>query len=205
MSDQDSLAPRAAAPEHRRMRFAPLALALLLAAPAFAQAPAPPQSQASRDLDRAFEALREAPDERGAHMAEMAIRQIWSRQASAAVALLLNRGIRNLRAGQPGDALEDFDAAITLAPLVADAWHWRAQAHQQVGDRVAAAGDLRECLRLEPRHFAALVSLSRLQEEAGDARGALRSYEAALAIHPRLPGGAERLRELTRAAEGEEM
>ncbi|WPB85667.1 tetratricopeptide repeat protein [Sediminicoccus rosea] len=187
------------------MRFAPLALALLLAPPAFAQAPTPPQSQASRDLDRAFEALREAPDERGAHMAEMAIRQIWARQASAAVALLLNRGIRNLRAGQPGDALEDFDAAITLAPLVADAWHWRAQAHQQVGDRVAAAGDLRECLRLEPRHFAALVSLSRLQEEAGDARGALRSYEAALAIHPRLPGGAERLRELTRAAEGEEM
>lgn len=63
-------------------------------------------------------------------MAEMAIRQIWSRQASAAVALLLNRGIRNLRANQPDDALEDFDAAITLAPLVADAWHWRAQAYQ---------------------------------------------------------------------------
>jgi tetratricopeptide (TPR) repeat protein len=170
-----------------------------------APSPSPQQSQAARDLDRAFEALREAPDERGAHMAEMAIRQIWARQASAAVALLLNRGIRNLRANQPGDALEDFDAAITLAPLAADAWHWRAQANQLVGDRVAAAGDLRECLRLEPRHFAALVSLSRLQEEAGDARGALLSYEAALAIHPRLPGGAERLRELTRAAEGEEM
>jgi tetratricopeptide (TPR) repeat protein len=192
------------------MRFPLLALALLLLAgpPGWAQTPppaTPSPTPAARDLDRAFEALREAPDERGAHMAEMAIRQIWARQASAAVALLLNRGIRNLRAGQPGDALEDFDAAITLAPLAADAWHWRAQANQQVGDRVAAAGDLRECLRLEPRHFAALVSLSRLQEEAGDARGALRSYEAALAIHPRLPGGAERLRELTRAAEGEEM
>lgn len=186
------------------MRFA---IILLLAGfPAWAQTPAPaPQTQSPRDLDRAFEALREAPDERGAHMAEMAIRQIWARQASAAVALLLNRGIRNLRANQPGDALEDFDAAITLAPLAADAWHWRAQANQLVGDRVAAAGDLRECLRLEPRHFAALVSLSRLQEEAGDARGALRSHEAALAIHPRLPGGAERLRELTRAAEGEAM
>lgn len=182
-------------------------LALLLGASAsHAQTPPPlAQGQPARDLDRAFEALREAPDERGAHMAEMAIRQIWARQASAAVALLLNRGIRNLRANQPGDALEDFDAAIILAPQAADAWHWRAQAHQRVGDRVAAAGDLRECLRLEPRHFAALVSLSRLQEEAGDARGALRSHEAALAIHPRLAGGAERLRELTRAAEGEEM
>ena len=180
------------------MRAWPLLL-LLLAAPALAQ-PAPP-----RDLDRAFEALREAPDERGAHMAEMAIRQIWSRQASAAVGLLLNRGVRNLRANQAGDALEDFDAAITLAPQVADAWHWRAQAFAIVGDRVAAATDLRECLRLEARHFAALASLSRLQEEAGDLRGALRSHEAALAIHPRLAGGAERLRELTRLAEGEAM
>lgn len=183
------------------MRRIFLALALLgLALPAQSQ-PRPPE----RDLDRAFEALRDAPDERGAHMAEMAIRQIWSRQATAAIGLLLNRGIRNLRANQADDALEDFDAAITLAPAVADAWHWRAQAHAMAGDRVAAATDLRECLRLEPRHFAALVSLSRLQEEAGDHRGALRSHEAALAIHPRLAGGAERLRELRRRAEGEEM
>ena len=178
---------------------------LLLTSHLLAQTAAPAQTPAARDLDRAFEALREAPDDRGAQMAEAAIRQIWSRQASAAVALLLNRGIRNLRANQPDDALEDFDAAITLAPLVADAWHWRAQAYAMAGDRLAAATDLRECLRLEPRHFLALVSLSRLQEEAGDLRGALRSYETALAIHPRLSGGAERLRELTRLAEGEEM
>jgi len=185
------------------MRRMFLVLALLgLALPALAQ---PTRPGAERDLDRAFEALREAPDDRGAHVAEMAIRQIWSRQATAAIALLLNRGIRNLRANQPDDALEDFDAAITLAPLVADAWHWRAQAHAIAGDRVAAATDLRESLRLEPRHFAALGSLSRLQEEAGDYRGALRSHEAALAIHPRLTGGAERLRELRRRAEGEAM
>jgi Tfp pilus assembly protein PilF len=138
-------------------------------------------------------------------MAEGVIRQLWSRQATAAVALLLNRGIRNLRGNNAGDALDDFDAAIVLAPSLADAWHWRAQAHAASGDSAAAAADLRECLRLEPRHFPALVTLSRLQEEAGDARGALRSFEAALAIHPRMTGGAERLRELTRAAEGEEM
>ncbi|WP_424811066.1 hypothetical protein [Roseococcus sp. YIM B11640] len=186
------------------MRRVLLAL-LLLASPAWAQtAPAPP-SQAQRDLERAFEALREAPDERGALAAEAIIRQVWARQATASVALLINRGVRNLRAGQPGDALEDFDAAITLSPSLADAWHWRAQANAQVGDRVAAAGDLRECLRLDPRHFPALLSLSRLQEEAGDFAGALRSQEAAMAIHPYLPGGNERLRDLRRRAEGEEM
>ncbi len=34
--------------------------------------------------------------------------------------------------------------------------------------------------------------------------GALRSHETVLAIHPLLPGGAERLRELRRAAEGDD-
>jgi tetratricopeptide (TPR) repeat protein len=183
-------------------------LALLLLAPAAlaqpgAQTGAP--NPAQRDLDRAFEALRDATDDRGAQMAEAAIRQIWGRQATAAVGLLLNRGVRNLRANQADDALEDFDAAITLAPTLADAWHWRAQAYAMAGDRVAAAADLRECLRLDPRHFPALISLSRLQEEAGDFRGALLSHETVLAMHPRLAGGNERLRELLRRAEGEEM
>ncbi|MBS7810831.1 tetratricopeptide repeat protein [Roseococcus pinisoli] len=182
------------------MRRALLAF-LLLAPAAFAQ----PADQAARDLDRAFEALREAPDERGAQLAEAAIRQIWSRQATPAVALLINRGVRNLRARQADDALEDFDAAITLAPTLPDAWQWRAQAYALAGDRVAAAADLRECLRLDPRHFPALISLSRLQEDAGDYRGALRSHEAVLAMHPRLPAGEERLRELRRKAEGEAM
>lgn len=168
------------------------------------QSPAAPELM-QRELDRAFDALRTAPDEAGGRMAEAAVRQLWSRQATPAVALLLNRGIRTLRGGQPADALEDFDAAILLEPALADAWHWRAQAHAAVGDRQGAAADLRESLRLEPRHFAALVTLSRLQEEARDAPGALRSFRAALEIHPHLPGGPARLRELVRAAEGEAM
>jgi tetratricopeptide (TPR) repeat protein len=182
-------------------------LGLLGAAPALSQ-PAPPPTRAGQpaaELDRAFAALADAPDERGAAMAEAAIRQLWARQASAAVGLLLNRGVRNLRGDQGTEALEDFDAALTLAPSLADAWHWRAQAHAQVGDAAAAAADLAECLRLEPRHFPALVTLARLQEEAGDHRGALRSFEAVLAINPRLPGGSARLADLRRRAEGEAM
>jgi hypothetical protein len=60
-------------------------------------------------------------------------------------------------------------------------------------------------LRLEPRHFIALQSLSRLQTEAGDAAGALRSMEAALALYPAMPGGAEALRRLRRAVAGEAL
>ena len=203
---------------------------LLLGAPStLAQAPAPPQgppaarsphgsaggalppvgprgAEARRaELERAFEALRTAPDEGGAMLVEGRIRQLWSSAATPSVSLLMNRGMRNMQAQLPAEALEDFDAALTLAPEYAEAWLLRAQAHARAGDPVAAARDLQEVLRLEPRHWIALLSLSALQDEAGDAEGALRSLQAALAINPHMPGGADRLREMRRKAEGDAL
>jgi tetratricopeptide (TPR) repeat protein len=210
----------------------PLALLLLLPIAALAQPPTgqpptgqpptgqpptgqaptgqPPLSPAARaadarraELDRAFEALRTAPDEVGAALVEARIRSLWAQSASPSVTLLLRRGARNVEAQLPAEALEDFDAAITLQQDFADAWFLRAQAHARAGDSAAAARDLQEALRLEPRHWMALLSLSALQDEAGNAMGALRTLEAALAINPRMPGGQERLREQRRKAEGD--
>lgn len=178
--------------------------ALLLATPARAQAPRGAEARKA-ELDRAFAALRDAPDAAGAALVEARIRALWSQAASPAVLLLLRRGLRNLEAEQPADAVEDLDAAIVLGPDSADAWHLRAQAHARGGDPVAAAGDLREALRLEPRHWGALLTLAALQEERGDGEGALRSLDAAQAIHPQLAGLAERRRALRRKVEGDAL
>jgi tetratricopeptide (TPR) repeat protein len=169
--------------------------------------PAGPRGAEARraELDRAFEALRTAPDESGATLVEGRIRQLWASAATPSVTLLMNRGMRNMQAQLPAEALEDFDAALTLAPEFTEAWLLRAQAHSRAGDSVAAARDLQEALRLEPRHWVALLSLSALQDEAGDAAAALRSLRAALAINPRMPNGANRLRDLRRKAEGDEL
>jgi tetratricopeptide (TPR) repeat protein len=157
------------------------------------------------ELDRLFEALRDAPDGSGAHLVEQRIRAVWAQAVSPAAALLLRRGARNLQANEPGEALEDFDAALVLEPGAADLWLMRSRALSRLGDRAAAARDLQEALRLEPRHFGALVALAELQDEAGDAAGALRSFDAALALHPRMPGAEERRRELQRRAEGDAL
>lgn len=188
---------------HRRA-----ALLLILASPAAARAQ--PAAQERRDprraeMDRLFEALRDAPDEAGGALVEQRIRALWAEAASPATVLLLRRGVRNMSARVADEALEDFDAALVLSPGAAEAWHLRAQAHAALNDAAAAARDLQEALRLEPRHFGALMTLSALQEERGDHQAALRSLEAALALHPRMRGGAERRRELRRRAFGEEM
>jgi tetratricopeptide (TPR) repeat protein len=189
------------------MRAALLSLVLLLP-PGLADAqprPAPNRGpEAGRgDLDTLFEALKAAPDDTSAAMVESRIRAAWVAQASPAAVLLLRRGARNMAARTNDEALEDFDAAIILSPASAEAWHQRAQAHAAMGDATSAARDLQEALRLEPRHFGALLTLSILQEDRGDARAALRSLEAAMALYPRLPGGDQRLRELRRKAEGD--
>lgn len=189
------------------MRAVLIALSLLmLPVPGAAQgAHAPNRAEESRraELDSLFEGLKAASDDAAAALMEGRIRALWVEQASPATVLLLRRGARNLAARTHDEALEDFDAALTLSPRSAEAWHQRAQAHAAMGDPAAAARDLQEALRLEPRHFGALVTLSILQEEGGDPRAAMRSMEAALALHPRLRGGQERLRELRRKAEGD--
>lgn len=189
------------------MRRALFALPLLLVPPpAWAQGRAPRGAEARQaELDRAFAALKDAPDAAGAALVEGRIRQLWQQAISPAVTLLLNRGIRNLQAGQAEDALEDFDAALVLGPEVPEAWHLRAQAQARLNDPQAAARDLQEALRLEPRHWAALVTWAGIQAQAGDERGALRSLEAALAINPKLAGGAERAAELRRKVEGQAL
>jgi len=188
------------------MRALLIACALLVPA---SSAPAQPvragqAAEARRaEIDRLFAMLQAAPDEAAAAMIEARLKQLWMEAVSPAARLLLGRGARNLAARNLEEAIEDYDAALLLAPDSAEAWHQRAQALAAIGDVAAAARDLQEALRLEPRHFAALVTLSRLQEQRGDVVAALRSMEAALALHPRMRGGAERLRELRRKAEGE--
>ena len=188
------------------LRAALLALMLLAApAPLWAQATSPAQAARQAELDRLFEALRTAPDTQGGQFVEARIRAVWGQAISPATALLLRRGMRNLQGNEPGEALEDFDAALVLDPGAAEAWLWRARALAALGERAAAARDLQQALRLEPRHFGALLQLAELQEEAGNAEAALRSLDAALALHPRIPGGTERRRDLRRKAEGDAL
>jgi tetratricopeptide (TPR) repeat protein len=186
------------------MRVALLALLLLTAAPAVAQAP-PASGPAARkaELDRLFAALALAPDETAGAAVEARIRAAWAQAASPAVVLLMQRGRRNLQADADDDAVEDFDAALALQPDYADAWLLRAAALSATGDNTGAARDVQQALLLEPRRFDALDLLSRIQEQAGDHAGALRSLHAALTIHPKLANGEERARLLRQKVEGQ--
>jgi lipoprotein NlpI len=53
-----------------------------------------------------------------------------------------------------------------------------------MGDFEAAMADIERTLALEPRHFGALIKLGLISVQLDEPAAALRSFEAALEIHP---------------------
>ncbi|MDB5371189.1 MAG: hypothetical protein JWP20_2747 [Roseomonas sp.] len=179
--------------------------ALAFMPPALAVAQPATATPAARraELDRLLTALAAAPDETASSAVEARIHVLWMQAASPAVALLVRRGQRNIESEAVADAVEDFDAALTLQPDFAEAWLMRAQALSMLGDNAAAGRDVQQVLMLEPRHFGALALLSRLHEQAGDLDGALGAMEAAVELNPHMQGADARLRELRRRSQGD--
>lgn len=173
-------------------------LALLVALPAYAQAP-----PASPNLAEMMAALKAAPSPQAAARLEHQIAAAWLNQATPAVRLLLQSGSGALDADAAHEALTDFGAATTLQPDLAEAWSLQALARFHAGDSRGAIQDLARALALDPQHFTALTTLSYIAEARGDWKGALAAWEKVLAIDPQTPGGAARLEDLRRHALGQ--
>ncbi len=155
------------------------------------------------ELDRLLQSLKSAPDESTAAMIEGRIRTLWVKQGSPAAVLLMARGDRDLQGGAEHEALDDYEAALTLEPDYAEGFNRRAAARAALGDFPGALADIGEVLKREPRHFSALQGLSHIAEQRGDWQGALEAWRKAMEIDPHTPGGAARLEMLRKRVEGE--
>ena len=166
------------------MRLA--ALAALLAAPLALAAPAWADQKDPR-LDGLFERLKAAPTNEAAGPIELQIWEIWGESADEQSDFLMKQGQVFMQAQAFKEAITDYSLLIAHDPGFAEAWNKRATLNYLVGDLGASLKDIEKTLELEPRHFGALsgmgLVLMRLDREAD----ALKSFEAALALHPNLP------------------
>jgi tetratricopeptide (TPR) repeat protein len=187
------------------MRRILLTLLLLLGAqPVLAQNAGGPAAEKRAALDRMLGTLKSAPSEEVAGPLEQQIRQLWLNSGTPAVTLLMSRGLREMKADANQDAIEDFSAAITLDPNLAEAYHQRAVARYASGDTSGAIADIQATLQREPRSFAAFETLATIAEARKDWKGAYAAWQKVLEIDPKTPGGQERLKDLRRHALGEE-
>jgi Flp pilus assembly protein TadD len=149
-----------------------------------------PSAQAARDssLDALFDLLKKAKTAAEAQNVEGAIWVAWMHSGDVEADSLMQLGTAAIEAGDPGSALAVFDKLVTRRPDFAEAWNKRATVHYMMGNFAASVVDIQRTLALEPRHFGALSGLGLIYDALGKERPALRAFEAALRIHPRLPG-----------------
>ena len=141
---------------------------------AVAQNAEPARRRKRAALDKLLGALKTAPSEEIAGPLEERIRQLWLNSGTPAVTLLMSRGLREMKADANQDAIEDFTAAITLDPNLAEAYHQRAIARFAAGDTQGAIADIQATLQHEPRSFAAFSDAHRDRRGTQGLEGRLR-------------------------------
>ncbi|MEI7711712.1 MAG: tetratricopeptide repeat protein [Rhodospirillales bacterium] len=178
-------------------------LALLLALlPGLAFGQTPAEKRAA--VEKLLTELKAADSSDVAAPLEQRIQQLWIDGDSAAVTLLMHRGLRELKGETYDEAIETFDAVIVLDPTLAEAWHRRGIARFRSGDTPGAAADFQQALKLEPRDFAAWRTLTDIAVAREDWYGAYTAWQKLLDIDPKAADGESRLRDFKRKAVGED-
>ncbi len=177
--------------------FRALAAAIvLLASPALAD-------QIDQRLPALFAQLKAGPE--AAAMAEPLIWEIWGETIDPESVELLEQGSAAMAARAWPTALERFDRLVARSPNFAEAWNKRATLYYLMGDYLDSVADIQKTLALEPRHFGALSGLGLIFMAIGKPEPAIESFEAALAIHPYLPGAKQNIESLRAQVGGQEL
>jgi tetratricopeptide (TPR) repeat protein len=121
-----------------------------------------------------------------AQMAEHAMWSVWFRLGTPEANHQVCRGSQALSRGDYDHAISHFTRAIALDPNFAEAYNQRGLAKFLQEQYDACIEDCRQAVRLMPSHFGALAGLGHCHAHEGRLVPALRCYEKALAINPRM-------------------
>ena len=160
--------------------------------------PKPPETE-----EQLLAKLAKAGDQRGARAIERELKARWSHSGSPSADLLLKRADQAVEAQDFDTAREIAQKLTDIAPNFAEAWHRRATLATHKDDYEDALASLRRTLALQPKNFEALAELGEILEEYNDKPHALDAYRQAKTLDPFIDGIADRIRELSKAVEGQ--
>jgi tetratricopeptide (TPR) repeat protein len=204
----------------RRAALGALIVAVIFAAPAWAQEDQDQQDQDSgwaqppadlppvvrgapmSNLDTLFAALKVAPNEDVAREIENQIWAVWMVSGSDTCNLLMVRVKAAIEEKDYDLAIKLLTDIIEIKPDYVEAWNQRATVYYMQDDYAHAISDLGQVLAREPRHFGALSGLGLMLQELGDDKDALTAYRDALKIDPHLERVPDEVKELSQKVEG---
>ena len=161
-----------------------------------------PKQLSDETIDTLFERLVEA-EEREASRIEKEITDRWAKSGSDSADLLLIRGRKALEKREIKKAIAHFSRLIAFKPDFAEGWNARATAHFADRNLGRALSDLYEVLRIEPRHFGAMIGLGLIMESLDRDDDAHAAFSAAQEIHPNIDGAGDGIERLKKSVEGQ--
>jgi len=147
---------------------------------------ASPADQNDPALDRLFGRLTITTSEEEASNITREIWQRWTANDDPEVSQLMQTGIRALNYSTYRRALQSFDRVIEMAPEFAEGWNKRATLYYHIKEYRRSIDDIKETLRLEPRHFGAWSGLGLVSIAQENYSGALAAFKKALSINPHI-------------------
>ena len=164
----------------------PLAMRIIAVLILLAYSLASPADQNDPALDDLFERLAVTTSDEEASNITHEIWQRWTTNDDPNVSHLMQIGIRALNYSTYREALHSFDRVIEIAPEFAEGWNKRATLYYHIKEYRRSINDIKETLRLEPRHFGAWSGLGLVSIEQENYSGALAAFKKALSINPHI-------------------
>jgi len=156
-------------------------------------------------LDNLFSILQSSDEQLEVRAAENLIWTTWIAHENSANTRLMHIGIKAMADRRFDDAVEVYTALIDQAPDYAEAWNKRATVYFIQGKLALSSADVAQTLALEPRHFGALSGLGQIEMLRGNGDAALKAFEDAVKVHPRLAGMHDLIRDLKQRVRGQEL
>ena len=165
----------------------PLTMQIIAVLILLAYSLASPADQNDPALDDLFEQLAVTTSDEEASNITREIWQRWTANDDPDVSQLMQIGIRALNYSTYRKALQSFDRVIEIAPEFAEGWNKRATLYYHIKEYRRSINDIKETLRLEPRHFGAWSGLGLVSIAQENYAGALAAFKKALSINPHIP------------------
>ena len=167
--------------------------------------PRPQRGDRARNLDFLFGALKAAPNAESAKQVENRIWALWLASGSDTANLLMTRAKSAIDANDLDLAIELLDAIVKIKPDYIEAWNRRATIRYMRKEFGQSMEDIRQVLKLEPRHFGAMSGLGMILQEFGDEKRALDVFRRALEVNPHLPKIDEMVKSLREKVDGRDI
>ncbi len=159
----------------------------------------------SKTLDTLFAELKRSKDNATAERLTTQIWREWGDSGSDSINLMMEWAQKAIGTRNFAAALDTLDQVVLLAPDFAEGWNKRATLHFMMEHPQKSMADIERTLALEPRHFGALAGMAEILRAQGNDALALKAYERALEVYPRMRGAQQAVGDLTDSLSGDKM